>query len=632
MTTVDPSNGAGHSPVRHTHRVGRRMSLAVCLAVATVSSCTLPPSAAATPSSPRSEPSVAEATQSPPAATALPTTVPACLSASAIAALAETADATMRESGASGSIDGAHAAAAPLATLLRQLLPGDTEGPPDGPLAALITRSGTSAAELDSVALGGLTSWTRPRDRYDQWREVLAAWRPDRNTMPELPSHLLRALGWATLIARSDDLVAARGLAAIHGTIHTHRARSGADGRRASPGPLSLILRPASTTGPKSSRIRPDIPGIRSEAASGPRLPRRDGPTILPHRGAAVIDLRHLAIRTAPAHVIALTATASYLAQLLGILQEWPLWSIGLVTLLPWLPLATREVAWSYRHYGWLALFYVLVITQGGHLIEHAAQMIQIHALDLSGSRARGIFGALDTEWVHWAWNTIVLVAVAALTWRFRSNRWLWVALVVAVWHEIEHVAIMATYLSTGRVGGPGLLSQRGLIMGGLPIKRPDLHFWYVVLSTLPIFAAFLVQLRHTYSQWLALALPSADRTTLSELTSKLRVVRIAAGGEVFAAGDIADTFYVVSSGECAAVSRDGGGAEVELRRMGPGEHFGEIGVLESGRRTAAVRALTDTELLAVSWRDLRALLETSSGAMADITGVARARLAETAP
>jgi len=100
MTTVDPSNGAGHSPVRHTHRVGRRMSLAVRLAVATVSSCTLPPSAAATPSSPRSEPSVAEATQSPPAATALPTTVPACLSASAIAALAETADATMREIGA----------------------------------------------------------------------------------------------------------------------------------------------------------------------------------------------------------------------------------------------------------------------------------------------------------------------------------------------------------------------------------------------------------------------------------------------------------------------------------------------------------------------------------------------------
>ncbi len=236
-----------------------------------------------------------------------------------------------------------------------------------------------------------------------------------------------------------------------------------------------------------------------------------------------MIDLRHLAIRSAPAHVIAFTAIASYLAQLLGILQEWPLWAIGLATLLPWLPLATREVAWTYRHYGWLALFYVLVITQGGHLLEHATQMVQIHMLDLSSARSRGIFGALDTEWVHWTWNTIVLVAVAALTWRFRSNRWLWAALAVAVWHEIEHVFIMSAFLATGRVGGPGLLSQRGLILGGLPLKRPDLHFLYVTLQTLPLFAAFLVQLKRTHDLWLARALPSADTASLSEVTSKLR-------------------------------------------------------------------------------------------------------------
>lgn len=127
----------------------------------------------------------------------------------------------MREIAAAGSVGDARATAMRLAELLRQLLPSDGDGPPDGLVAALIVRTGVAAAELDSVALGGLATWSRPRERYDQWRDVLAAWRPDRNTMPQLPSHLLRSLGWATLVARSDDLGTARGLAAAHGVIHT---------------------------------------------------------------------------------------------------------------------------------------------------------------------------------------------------------------------------------------------------------------------------------------------------------------------------------------------------------------------------------------------------------------------------
>lgn len=342
-----------------------------------------------------------------------------------------------------------------------------------------------------------------------------------------------------------------------------------------------------------------------------------------------MIDLRRLAIRSAPAHILVITAASSYLAQLLGILQEWPLWAIGLATLLPWLPLIMRELSWTYAHYGWLALFYLLVITQSGHLLEHATQIVQIHVLELSPARSRGIFGALDTEWVHWTWNTFVLVAVAALTWRFRSNRWLWAALAVAVWHEIEHLFIMAAFLSTGRVGGPGLLSQRGLILGGLPLKRPDLHFVYVALQTLPICIAFLVELKRTHDLWLARALPSADTASLSEVTSRLQVVHVRAGQTVFAAGDVADTFYVIASGECTAISRNEDGIEVELRWMGPGDHFGEIGILESGTRTATVRALTDVELLALSWRDLRALVARSSGAAADLARVVGTRLAD---
>jgi hypothetical protein len=98
-----------------------------------------------------------------------------------------------------------------------------------------------------------------------------------------------------------------------------------------------------------------------------------------------------------------------------SILEGWPLWASGLAVVVPWLPVVAREVAWVYRRYQWLAPFYLLVITQTGHLFEHVTQMIQIHVLGLQGADARGIFGTLDIEWVHFLWNTWVIIAVLML-------------------------------------------------------------------------------------------------------------------------------------------------------------------------------------------------------------------------
>lgn len=196
----------------------------VALALATFGSCASPAADVAI-TSPRTDPPAAIAptplVTTAAAASPAPTATPQCVPPAAIVAVAEQADRAMREIATAGSLGDAHAAAARLAELLRRLLPADTDGPPDGLVAALVARTGAAAADLDSVALGGLATWSRPRERYGQWRDVLAAWRPDRNTMPQLPSHLLRSLGWATLVARSDDLGTARGLAAAHGVIHT---------------------------------------------------------------------------------------------------------------------------------------------------------------------------------------------------------------------------------------------------------------------------------------------------------------------------------------------------------------------------------------------------------------------------
>ena len=119
--------------------------------------------------------------------------------------------------------------------------------------------------------------------------------------------------------------------------------------------------------------------------------------------------------------------------------------------------------------------------------------------LELTGADARGILGTLDIEWVHFVWNTWVLLAMLVLVWRFRWNRWLWLTALLSGWHEIEHIYIfLFVYLPTGISGTPGLLAQGGAIAGGLPIPRPDLHFLYNLVETIPLVLAFLHQVRRT--------------------------------------------------------------------------------------------------------------------------------------
>jgi len=174
----------------------------------------------------------------------------------------------------------------------------------------------------------------------------------------------------------------------------------------------------------------------------------------------------------------------------------WAIWQVAILVILAWLPLFFLKTVSIQRQYGWLAFFFILVVTQGAHFIEHVAQMVQIHLLGLSGLQARGILGMLDIEWVHFIWNSWVLLCVVLLLLLFPKNPWLWVLLVISTWHEVEHVYIMSIYLRTGHAGAPGLLAHGGAIAGGLPLSRPDLHFFYNLLEELVLIIAYLYQIR----------------------------------------------------------------------------------------------------------------------------------------
>jgi CRP/FNR family cyclic AMP-dependent transcriptional regulator len=101
--------------------------------------------------------------------------------------------------------------------------------------------------------------------------------------------------------------------------------------------------------------------------------------------------------------------------------------------------------------------------------------------------------------------------------------------------------------------------------------------------------------------------LSRGDLVALAKLTEDLEVEE----GKVLAReGEIGQEFFVIVDGE-VSVSRDGR----EVRTLGPGDFFGEIGVLEKTLRTASVVAKTPVRLVTLSHWDLKRV----GGAMEEI-------------
>ncbi len=197
-------------------------------------------------------------------------------------------------------------------------------------------------------------------------------------------------------------------------------------------------------------------------------------------------------VRSLPFYLLVATLLFSVLLVFAFWLLDWALWGLGLLILAAWLPLIMTTMSAIYQQNRWLALLYLLVTVQGAHMIEHLSQMVELHLLGLAGPKASGIIGFLNIEWVHMTWNTLMLICAVMLFYGYRHNVWLLVLLLFSIYHEIEHIYIMSVYLSTHAMGNPGLLAQGGLIGGGLPIKRPDLHAIYAVFQETLLVIAYL--------------------------------------------------------------------------------------------------------------------------------------------
>tara|TARA_Y100000741_G_C18239815_1_gene553172 strand:- start:788 stop:1834 length:1047 start_codon:yes stop_codon:yes gene_type:complete len=89
----------------------------------------------------------------------------------------------------------------------------------------------------------------------------------------------------------------------------------------------------------------------------------------------------------------------------------------------------------------------------------------------------------------------------------------------------------------------------------------------------------------------------------LSKINQKLDPIILAAKKVVFNKGDKADSMYIIEFGH----------VEVEIDKpvkLGPGDYFGEMGLIGNTTRNATIRTLDEVKLLELTKEDLEELLE----------------------
>jgi CRP/FNR family cyclic AMP-dependent transcriptional regulator len=80
-------------------------------------------------------------------------------------------------------------------------------------------------------------------------------------------------------------------------------------------------------------------------------------------------------------------------------------------------------------------------------------------------------------------------------------------------------------------------------------------------------------------------------------------------GAALMHEGDVADSLFVVLSGRVKVMMGEEDGKETILSILGPGEFFGEMGLIDDNPRSATVMAIEPCELLAITRRDFRRCL-----------------------
>lgn len=126
-----------------------------------------------------------------------------------------------------------------------------------------------------------------------------------------------------------------------------------------------------------------------------------------------------------------------------------------------------------------------------------------------------------------------------------------------------------------------------------------------------------VVRLRKRARRKVALgaALPALPATVLDETTQQSWIDTVPAGRTVVREGAVADAFYVILNGEFDVFE-----GATHMRTLGPGDSFGQIGLLITGTRTASVVARSGGEVVVVPTEEFDIILQRARRDGVDLT------------
>jgi len=100
------------------------------------------------------------------------------------------------------------------------------------------------------------------------------------------------------------------------------------------------------------------------------------------------------------------------------------------------------------------------------------------------------------------------------------------------------------------------------------------------------------------------------DESELERLSRVAGRRRAGRGEQVVRAGESADAFLVLLTGRAKVTNFDEEGREIILAWLGPGEFFGEMGLIDGSPRSASVVAVENCELLTIGKNEFQRCMQ----------------------